>query len=232
LNDNHVTVDQGVLYLKPLPYPTAVTGDPLTGRDSNQIFVKGFKMRRQFYMIVRDANPVFYSPQVVNYCLVQPTSWAITEDIQSQNDNRVERALTGEMFTDYSGSTGQTRAWTNNTQSVSAWRYEKNHLPLNSRNNFKIITHTRRVLHPAAAGTISALSKKMDGPLTAWTFKKWMRYNKTVEFDVVQNTIPKMPIYEMWWYEAHTPFGYNIIAPPARLMYTTSNHECYFQNIP
>jgi len=232
LQTNHHNMYQGVMYIKPFPYPSPLTGDALTARDASQVLVKGFKIRRQFYTTVRSLTPNFFQPMVVNWCLMQPKNIATTEELQSDNTNRIGRILTENFFTDYSGSASRTRAWQNNTTTQNVWRYERNHLPINSKNNWRVITHQRKVVHPFSAGSDTAFGRSISGVMSQWSFKKYMKLNKVVSFAANENTLPEQPIYEFYWYEQVSPAFAGVIAPPPTQINTVSNHECYYANLP
>jgi len=204
----------------------------LTARDASQVLVKGFKIRRQFYATVRSVSPNFFVPFVINWCLMQPKNIATTAELQSGITSRVSAVLTDNFFTDYSGSASRTRPYLNNTTTTSIWRYERNHLPINSKNNWRVITHQRKVIHPFSAGSDTAFGRNISGVMHQWSFKKYMKLNKVISFAANENTLPEMPIYEFYWYEQVTPAFAGVIAPPSTHINTVSNHECYYANLP
>lgn len=233
ITDPHVNCYLGVLYMRPFPYPSAISGDALTARDANQIYVSGFKLRRQFYTTITSVNPNLNFPLVINYCIVQPKSIGVRNGIQANLTANFNEVLTGRFFTDYSGSTDKDAPWDGNTTTLTAWRQRKVNCSLNSNNNFNIISHVRKVIHPIqAGGDNTAAGKGLNSYNCHWTFKKWMRYKKIITFTDAGDTLPDLPLYEMYWTEQLTPYLYpaGTSAPPTHVS-TWCNHEIYYKNL-
>lgn len=221
---NHISVPNGQLYTKAIPYPDPVgTANTVDARRGNAVYISGVKIDRTFSNTDIETDAALWrGPIVVHWCLMQPKDLGLKLDVDKVS-------LPGRFFRDYSDKLDETANFTSiRTSDPYFWDELKVNGTLNPDNGYKIITHQKKILTSRVPGNYSQGMPKTQNALPhVWHIKRYYKYCKVADWQEATDVLPQRPLYEVWWWE----WLDNINSSNSSILVTHNNIKTYYRNL-
>ena len=207
----------GALYFYDFPWPATDTlNADVTRRETNTIWLKGLKVRREFqYRFDKgDANEI--GPIEVHWGLVQLKN--------EEPDAEITADLTTDWFRDNSSTVAKARNF-GTYATTDTWDQGMNVLAINPNKNVRVLTHKRRVIHPYHNATGMYTYNRH-----VWTIDKWYKVNKRMVFPNVTSNRPNQRLFEVFWFNTTTAKGFPVNNADGTFVDSIHHHKVYFCN--
>lgn len=210
-SQNWISSLYGIFYFKPITYPDGLDApdSDLDRRQSNQIYLSSFKIHRQFYYRtpVDDADET----QRINVIKVH---WGLFQPKDDDSADRLSNpandgGIYNGMFRVHGGqlqNQNQNRANFENPGgtgegSLQYWQSTKHCEQFNPEGSVRWITHKTFTLYPKLKTGSSDYTARHK-------IEKFYKVKKWISFNSNTAGLPKVPIYEFWWYQTDAPWDH------------------------
>lgn len=204
----------GALQYAALPYPPQGTGstNEVNVRKNNSLFFKGIRICRTFEIPGTSAQIDTSTAVEVHWCLFQQMAGSVSNVGEFESNLRVN------FWRDHTATTSRGRNFVDYGP-TDPWSAEYNCLKPMQGNDFKVLTHRRRVIYKSN----SSHSKPQY-----WKIDKYFKINKTIQF-LGTSGLPQLPIYEVFW--CNTISSNRFPADPTQnACQTWQQHTMYFKD--